>query len=119
MSAVVVNKLPKFQKSVHSVLNDALGEGARDGHIKAKTTAPFDKGPLRADSDHRMIIPLLWRISFWKEYARFQEFGGDSKRRVRNYSTSGTGKGFLKSAGDEQADKIVMKFKKHSVRVKV
>ena len=98
-------------------MNDALREGARDTLIKAKTKAPFSKGDLRGETEIDQKGLLWWRVSFWMEYARFQEFGGDSKRRVRNYSTAGTGKGYLKKSGDEEAKKIVMKFKKHAGRL--
>lgn len=119
MSVTVINKLPFFSTQVKSVMSDALKEGAKDGLINARAKAPFDKGQLRAESDIRKMSLLAWRISFWKEYARFQELGGDGKRRVRNYKTSGTGKAFLKRAGDDEAKKIVAKFKKHSSRVRV
>lgn len=112
----VENKMPQFKKSAYSVLNDALREGARDTLINAKEKAPFKKGDLRSETELDQKGPLHWRVSFFMEYARFQELGGDEKRRVRNYSTAGTGKGFLKKAGDEQAKKIRMKFKKHAGR---
>lgn len=115
---VVVNKLPSFSRSAKNVLDTAMRSAASDGLINAKRNAPFDKGGLRANSETERLTPLHWRISFWEEYARFQEFGGDSKRRVRNYSTAGTGKHFLKDAGDEQANKIVAKFKTHGKRAR-
>ncbi len=116
---IIDDKLPRFKQSLYSVLNDAFREAARDGLIKAKDRAPFDKGGLRSDSEVKSIAPLYWRISFWKEYARFQELGGDSKRRVRRYSTSGTGKGFLKKSGDEQAAKLTLTIRKHTGRARV
>jgi hypothetical protein len=119
VSVRVNDKLPVFKSRLYAVMDDALKEAGRDGLIKAKTYAPFDKGGLRGESEVRKISVMRWRISFWKEYARFQEFGGDSKRRVRNYSTSGTGKAYLKRAGDEQANKITTKFRKHAMRARV
>lgn len=115
----VVDKLPQFARKAHNALDDALQEAAKDTLIAAKTRAPFDKGGLRSETDVKKVEKLLWRVSFWKEYARFQEFGGDGKRTVRNYSAAGTGKFYLKRSGDEQTKKLVSKFKKHSVRVKV
>ena len=112
------DKLPSFSRSVHTVLDDALREGARDTLRNARTRAPFKQGQLRSDSDLNQVRRLLWRVSFWKEYARFQEFGGDGNRRVRNYSTSGTGKGYLKTSGDEQAVRIRGVFKKHAMRAR-
>lgn len=112
------DKLPDFRRSAYRVLDDALREGARDILIKAKTRAPHDKGGLRSDTEINRIGVLKQRVSFWKEYARFQEFGGDSKKRVRRYTTGGTGKRYLKSSGDEIANKINLIFMKHGRRAK-
>jgi hypothetical protein len=119
MSVRVNDKLPFFKSRLYAVMDDALKEAARDGLIQARNYAPFDKGELMGQSVVRKLSVMKWRISFWIEYARFQEFGGDSKRRVRNYTTSGTGKAYLKRAGDEQSNKITNKFRKHAMRVKV
>jgi len=114
---VVINNMPAFTSQSRNVLGDALKDAARDGLINAVKSAPFKKGQLRSDSGITKVNQLKYRISFWKEYARFQEFGGDSKRTVRNYSTASTGAHFLRNAGDEQAQRISYKFKKHSGRI--
>lgn len=116
---ILSDKLPAFKRSLDNVLDDAFREAARDTLINAKNKAPFDKGGLRSETEVKKVKSLHYRISFWKEYARFQELGGDSKRRIRNYKTAGTGKGFLKSAGDEQAKKLNMIIRKHVQRVRV
>lgn len=113
---IINDKLPSFKGSLYNVLDDALREGARDTLINAKTKAPFSKGDLRGESEVKKNTSLSWRVSFWMEYARFQEFGGDSKRRVRKYSHSGTGAHFLKDSGDEQAKKLNMTMRKHAQR---
>lgn len=115
---IINDKLPSFTRSLYNVLDDALREGARDTLISAKNKAPFSKGNLRAESEVKKNVSLSWRISFWMEYARFQEFGGDSKRRVRKYSHSGTGAHFLKDSGDEQAEKLNMTIRKHAQRAR-
>ena len=112
------DKLPSFKRSAYSVLDDALREGARDTLIGGKQRAPFDKGMLRSHSDAKQRKPLSWRVSFWEEYARFQHEGGDSKRRIRNYNTAGTGEHYLKDAGDAQANRINKVFKKHAGRAR-
>jgi hypothetical protein len=119
MSAKIINKMPAFRRNLYYVMDDALREGARDTLINAKNRAPFLKGGLRSDTEISRQGVLRYRVSFWKEYARFQEFGGDATRKVRNYSTSGTGKRYLKTAGDEQAKKINRTFSKHARRAKV
>lgn len=115
----VVDKMPIFANGLKRVYDDAIGETAREVLINARNRAPFQKGALRRESDVGQQTSLKWRISFWVEYARFQEFGGDKKRRVRNYSTAGTGAGFLKKAGDEGQTKLRATLQKHGLRVRV
>jgi hypothetical protein len=118
MSVKVNDKLPGFKQSLYNTLNDALADASKDILIKAKIKAPLDKGGLRANSENKQMARLFWRISFWKEYARFQEFGGDKKRVVRNYSTPGTGKRYLSKSGDEYMAKMKITLKKHTVRAR-
>lgn len=118
MSLRVVDNLPAFGRSVARVLDDALKEGATDTLVSAKLRAPFEHGALRSDTDVKRVGPLWWRVSFWMEYARFQELGGDLRRRVRRYTTAGTGKGFLKDAGDTQAKKLKGTLGKHAKRAR-
>lgn len=119
LTVQITDNLPKFSKQVLNVFDDALAEASKDTLIAARQAAPFDKGALRRESDVRQMKLLLWRISFWVEYARFQEFGGDALRRVRNYTTSGTGAHFLQRSGDEQAKTLATTFGKHAKRVHV
>ena len=116
--AIVVDRMPQFKRSAYNVLNDALIEGAREVLFNAKTRAPYKKGGLRGKTEKHQERPLLQRIVFGIEYARFQEFGGDGKKIVRNYSTPGTGKGYLKSSGDEVAAGLTTTFKKHGLRAR-
>lgn len=117
MSVRVVDRLPAFSSKLFVVLDEALQDGGRDILIKAKTRAPFKKGALRSNSDVKGIKPLHKRVSFWEEYARFQEFGGDGNRVVRRYTTSGTGKQYLSKSGYEVAGKMIFTIKKHTARV--
>lgn len=116
---MTVDKLPQFSVVAKATLADGLREAARDTLIKARRTAPFKHGGLRSNSDHHAITPLYQRVSFWIEYARFQEFGGDSNRRVRNYTTSGTGAHYLKDAGDAQVKRLPLILAKHGRRARV
>ncbi len=118
MNARINNRLPQFSDSAKRVLNDAMRSTASDILIKAKDRAPFRKGGLRGESDTHMVRLLKWRISFWIEYARFQEFGGDSKRKVRNYSSAGTGKHFLRTSGDEAVNKLNTQLAIHGRRAR-
>lgn len=118
MAVKIIDRLPRFKQSLYIVLDDALKEGARDIRLHAKEKAPYKMGHLRANSDFKQIGILKWRVSFWEVYARFQEFGGDGKRRIRNYTTAGTGKHYLKNAGDEMVLKLKSILKKHASRAK-
>lgn len=118
MSVKVVDKLPQFTVRMHNTMNDAIREATRDILITSRNRAPFQKGQLRANSEATQIGFLKHRVSYWKEYARYQEFGGDGKRIIRNYTTSGTGRGFLKTSGDQVASKLVYTLKKHAGRIR-
>lgn len=116
----VVDKMPIFVSGLKRVYDDALGETTKDILINARNRAPFSgKGALRRESDVSQQTSLKWHISFWVEYARFQEFGGDKKRRVRKYTTAGTGAGYLKKSGDEGLAKLKLILQKHGLRVRV
>ena len=119
MSVKINDKLPQFRRNLYAVMDDALKEGSGDLLRKAKQRAPFKAGQLRGETEAKRVSPLKWRTSFWKEYARFQEFGGDSSHRVRNYSYAGTGKRYLKSSGDEVAQRLKLQFIKHAKRARV
>lgn len=120
MSRVTIDdRLPAFKMKLRNAYDDALGETAKDALIDAKNHAPYAKGGLRREASAEQVVSLKWRISFWIEYARFQEFGGDSRRRVRNYTTAGTGAHFLKNAGDKATDKLRSTLMKHGLRVRV
>jgi len=118
MTVRVINRLPQFSRSAESVLNDALREGASDILLNAKNKAPFRKGGLRSDTWIKSPSKLVQRVSFWKEYARFQEFGGDGRRVVKKYTTAGTGKAYLKTAGDNVVRRMPSILKKHAGRAR-
>ena len=108
------NRLPQFSRSLESMLESALRSGARDILIDAKNNAPFKTGHLRSDSDIKKQAKLHYRISFFKEYARFQEYGGDGRRTVRNYTTAGTGKKYLTRAGDKGVKRLQRTIKNYA-----
>ena len=118
-SVKVIDKLPQYTQRLHQVLDDAIAETALDILTKSRDTAPYRKGGLRSDSVSQQQAQMFWRVSYWKEYARFQEFGGDGKRQVQQYTTPGTGKAYLKTAGDNAVDNLKRNVAKHGVRAKV
>lgn len=114
MSLVIDDKLPMFTNKLKSYADDAIREVARDTYIVAKNNAPYKKGRLRNEGQP---IDKKGNAHYWVQfnapYARYQEFGGDGRRIIRHYTTAGTGKNYLKNAGDKQATKIVSTIKKH------
>lgn len=77
-----------------------------DATVKlSKVTAPLLKGPLRNSSRINRNAPLNYSAMYGGggvPYAAYQERGmrADGSRKVRHYTTPGTGKHFLKNAGD-------------------
>jgi hypothetical protein len=117
--AKVVNRLPEFGRVSKNVLSDALDEAAKDVLIDARNRAPFRKGALRRESVMSVVSTHKRRVSFWVEYARFQEFGGDGRRRVRNYTTPGTGAHFLQNAGEKAVANFARTLAKHAARARI
>lgn len=119
MNVTVSNKLPQYSSKVNNALEDALREGGRDIQTLVQTRAPYRKGDLRGQKDARWAGRLLWRVSYWMEYARYQEFGGDGRRTVRKYTTAGTGKHFLSRSGKDVAHTMDEIIKKHIRRIQI
>lgn len=117
---IIKDNMPKFRNSAHNVLADALKEAAKDVVIDSRSKAPYRKGALRNEAEPiEQVSPLHYKINYTEEYSAYQEFGGDGHGKiVRKYTTPGTGKHFLKNAGDKQVQALKMKFKKHSARAR-
>lgn len=114
----VINNLGRFGRNAIGELDNAIREGATNILIASKNKAPFDKGGLRADTEVKKVQNMHWRVSYWKEYARFQEFGGDAYRTVRNYTTAGTGKKYLSTAGDNESELLMARIKVYAKRAR-
>lgn len=111
--------IERFGRSAINELDNAVREGAVNILVASKGKAPFDKGGLRSDTETKQIKKMHWRVSYWKEYARFQEFGGDKKRIVRNYTTAGTGKHYLSKAGDDETNNLKARLRVYAQRARV
>lgn len=96
----IINNIGKFSKEYFNALDRALNRIAIDIERLSKTQVPLDKGQLRASGYHRRLGFLNYRIIYNKEYARYQEFGGDDRRVVRHYTTPGTKKFYLRDPGN-------------------
>ena len=118
MNVKIDNRLNSFSASVKNVMGDAIRGAASDLLTDAKNHAPYKDGGLRANTEIDRLDQLKYKVWFNIEYAAFQEAGGNKKRRVRNYTTAGTGKDFLKNAGDAQSERMDSMFKRHAGRAK-
>lgn len=114
----IEDRLPEFSQNLKSNLDDGMRELARDILIESQNRAPFKRGQLRTDSDIKKLATAVYQVRYHKEYARFQEFGGDGNRIVRNYTTPGTGKGYLGDTGDRLFSKAIHTLKKHAGRTR-
>lgn len=119
MATRIIDKMPAFNLGAKQALNNSLREASRDILVLSKNRAPYQKGALRSQSDALMKALLHWQVNYYMEYARYQEFGGNNKKTIRRYTTSGTGKKYLSSAGNDTSDKMANLFKKHGERVRV
>lgn len=114
----VEDRLPQFSAKLIRNLDDGMRELAKDILIQSQNKAPFKRGQLRADSDIKKLKTARYQVRYHKEYARFQEFGGDSTRTIKNYTTPGTGKGYLGDTGDRIFSKAIITLKKHAGRTR-
>lgn len=106
--ARIVNNLKKFANKSIEGANNALERMCVDIVTLTKGYAPNDgKGFLEASVRYRKEKNLDFRVEAGQEgpskaYTRYQEFGGDGKKKVvKNYTKAGSGKGFVRRAGSE------------------
>lgn len=93
----------KFIGVKKEAMDSALKRMAKDIVLIAMITIPFLGGDLQDSLEAKNPEPLKHRVLANKEYAAYQEKGmrKDGSHKVKNYSTPGTGKGFLRGAGAE------------------
>jgi hypothetical protein len=119
MGVRVVDRLRDFANSNGDAMDRALNRMAIDIERLSKMQVPVDKGHLRASGLHRRVSKLKYVVEYNKEYARYQEFGGDGRRVVRRYSQPGKKKFFLRDPGKTIAGKALDYFRYEAGRVKV
>lgn len=96
---IISNKLPDFINKFYQGADRALNRMAIDIERLSKVQVPHLKGQLKASGHHFKQGFLNYRIEYNKEYARYQEFGGDGKRIVTHYSKPGKKKFYLRDPG--------------------
>jgi hypothetical protein len=108
----VINKLNKFARENERAMDRALNAMAMDVERIAKETVPVKQGHLKSSGHHIRLGSLDWQVRFGyygpsTSYARYQEFGGDGRRVVRNYTYPGKKAHFLRDAGISVSKKII------------
>ncbi len=103
----IINNLRKFVKKDREAGDIAFERMAVDILRLSKVRVPHgDTGILESSGRYRKIGIMKYVVEYGQEgaakaYARFQEYGGDGKRVVRNYTKSGSGKAFLRGSADD------------------
>ena len=115
----VIDNIQQFVVQNEAAMDRALNRMAIDIERASKARVPVDKGQLRASGYHMRIGPLNYRVVFNKEYAAYQEFGGDGRRTVKRYTTPGTGKFYLKDSGDRVKENALSYIKQENNNIKV
>lgn len=96
--------------------NASLSQAIQSMCLSIKNTSqlvvPKDSKALTRSARIERIDNDTMAVSYGKglAYARYQEFGGDGRRVVRNYTTPGTHAHFLKQSGDAVAKRGIKEF---------
>ena len=87
----------------------AFGRMVKDILNLAKAYVPFKSGDLQKSGQTTRLKALSHKVGFYTNYSAYQERGarGDGTRRVKRYSTPGTGANFLKRGGDKVASQAI------------
>lgn len=123
MPVRVVNNLPEFIQKNAIAMDKAVKRMADDTVKVAKIRVPFKEGDLQQSGHTKKIKTMHHRAVFDTPYAAYQERGyrRDGSRVVRNYTTPGTGKGYLLGAGTKIADNLLNYLKQaaNSIRMRL
>jgi len=95
----VTDKMLAFVRENAVAMDRSLARMAVDIERLSKAQVPLLTGALRASGHFQRKSPLKYQVIYNKVYARFQEFGGDTGRVVKKYTTPGTKKFYLRDAG--------------------
>lgn len=102
-------------------MDAALERMAGDIETLGKVKVPLKSGNLQDQFNKKKVGVLHHQVRVDEDYASYQERGmrKDGSRVVRRYTTPGTGKNFLKGAGQQVAPRAVQYIKQAASRVNV
>lgn len=115
-----IDNIKKFVRNNEKIMDTVLGRMSNDIVTIAKITVPFKQGDLMKSGKAERVMSMKHKVVFDTKYASYQERGRrqDGSRVVRNYSTPGTGKDFLKNAGKTVASNALNYLKQGASTVK-
>lgn len=122
MAVRIVDKLNQFARKSADAMDRSLNRMAVDIERLAKFRVPVSPGGghLKSSGFHRRKGLMKYVVVFDKEYAAYQEFGGDGKGKVvRKYSTPGTGKHYLRDAGKTVAGNAINYIKQEAQSIRL
>lgn len=121
----ITDNTGKFIIANENALNRALEIMAMDTVTLAKTKVPVKKSHLQSSINYTKVNDLNYavyagtKLNATEDYARFQEFGGDGNRNIKNYTTPGTGAHFIKDSGDNRKKDFVKYIKQQTNLIKI
>lgn len=97
----ITNNMQQFKLANKMVMDSAMGRMANDTLLVSKIRVPLKDGDLQKSGSVEKVAIGKYKVVYDEDYAGYQERGRrlDGSRVVKNYTTPGTGKDFLKSAG--------------------
>lgn len=95
----VIDKMVIFVRENANAMDRSLARMAVDIERLSKAQVPLKSGQLRSSGHFVKKSLLKYQVIYNKVYARFQEFGGSAGRVVKNYTSAGTKKFYLRDAG--------------------
>lgn len=116
----IVNNLGKWIEGSHKAMDRSLNRMAIDIERLSKTQVPHDKGQLKASGSHERLGFLKYRVKYNKEYAAYQEYGGDGKGKViRRHSKPGKKTFYLKDPGELITSRAIDYIKKEAMNIRI
>lgn len=119
------NRIPQFKKAAGDKADLMLAKMRHDAYVLSQAKVPKKEGDLAASGKEERRKRHSHRVSYGESlrdpYAPYQERGmrKDGSHVVRNYTTGGTSKDFLKSAAMVVLSKSSQYAKQEMGRVRV
>ena len=120
MAVRIENNLKNFGTNAEVNLGNAVERMALDVKLISKVKVPYKAGTLQGSCVKQKLSRTHHQVIYDTDYASYQERGSrkNGTRVVKNYSTPGTSKGFLKQAGVQVSKNALSYMKQAAARSK-